>query len=120
MEGLSSLGRHSPVVLFGVQGRVQHRTLDQRVQHPARGRIEVPGRSSAAAAHPRVGDLPVSGVPGHPVNLVGYLQLSWLATSLGTLAGALGSNSASEETVREATCSRRVHQRRELADDYED
>ncbi|WP_298585558.1 hypothetical protein [uncultured Kocuria sp.] len=57
---------------------------------------------------------------GHPVTLLDYLDLSWLAASLGTLAGALGSNFDSDEAIREATYSRREHQRRQLADSYDD
>ncbi|MFE7631569.1 hypothetical protein [Kocuria sp. NPDC057446] len=57
---------------------------------------------------------------GHPVTLFDYLHLSWLAASLGTLAGALGSNFDSDESIREATYNRRVHERRRLAADYQD
>lgn len=57
---------------------------------------------------------------GHPVTLLDYAHLSWLAASLGTLAGALGSNFDSDAAIREATYSRRVHQRRQLADDQQD
>lgn len=57
---------------------------------------------------------------GHPVNLLDYGHLSWLAASLGTLAGALGSNFDSDEAIREASYSRREHQRRKLAHDYQD
>ncbi|WP_157571288.1 MULTISPECIES: hypothetical protein [Kocuria] len=57
---------------------------------------------------------------GHPVNVLDYGHLAWLAASLGTLAGALGSNFDSDEAIREATYSRREHQRRQLADTYED
>lgn len=57
---------------------------------------------------------------GHPVSLLDYVQLSWLASSLGTLAGALGSNFDSDEAIRVATYSRREHQRRQLADSYDD
>lgn len=55
---------------------------------------------------------------GHPADLTDYLHLSWLAASLGTLAGALGLNFDSHEAIREATYSRREHERRRLADDY--
>ncbi|GAB2598778.1 hypothetical protein GCM10009696_00220 [Kocuria himachalensis] len=54
---------------------------------------------------------------GHPADLTDYLHLSWLAASLGTLAGALGLNFDSHEAIREATYSRREHERRQLADD---
>ncbi|GAA1757251.1 hypothetical protein [Kocuria aegyptia] len=57
---------------------------------------------------------------GHPVTLLDYVHLSWLAASLGTLAGALGSNFDSDEAIREATYSRREHQRRQLGDTSED
>ncbi|MFI7744493.1 hypothetical protein [Kocuria rhizosphaericola] len=57
---------------------------------------------------------------GHPVNLLDYVHLSWLAASLGTLAGALGSNFDSDDAIREATYSRREHQRRQLAHTYDD
>ncbi len=56
---------------------------------------------------------------GHPVTVLDYAHLSWLAASLGTLAGALGSNFDSDEAIREATYSRREHQRRQLADTYD-
>lgn len=57
---------------------------------------------------------------GHPVNFFDYAKLSWLAASLGTMAGALGSNFDSDEAIREATYSRRQHERRKLADSYGD
>jgi hypothetical protein len=56
----------------------------------------------------------------HPVGLRDYLGLAWLTASMGTLAGALGSNFDSADAVREATYSRRYHQRRELFDTYEE
>lgn len=52
---------------------------------------------------------------GHPVTLLDYGHLSWLAASLGTLAGALGSSFDSDADIRQATYSRRVHERRQLA-----
>src|SRR5690625_7080954 len=55
----------------------------------------------------------------HPVGIGDYLSLAWLSASMGTLAGALGSNFDSSESIREATYSRRYHQRRELFDTYE-
>lgn len=57
---------------------------------------------------------------GHPVTLLDYAQLSWLAASLGTMAGALGSNFDSDHAIREATYSRRAHQRRRLAESHDD
>ena len=56
----------------------------------------------------------------HPVSLLDYLMLAWLSASLGTFAGALGSNFNSEESIREATYSRRVYERRQLADSFDD
>lgn len=56
----------------------------------------------------------------HPVSLFDYLMLAWLSASLGTLAGAMGSNFNSEESVREATYSRRVYERRQLADSFDE
>lgn len=56
----------------------------------------------------------------HPVAFVDYLNLSWLATSLGLLAGALGSNFDGDDAVREATYSLREQERRELQDKYDD
>lgn len=57
---------------------------------------------------------------GHSVALTDYFSLSWLSASLGTLAGALGSNFNDPDTIREATYSKRVYQRRKLADEFED
>ena len=57
---------------------------------------------------------------GHPVDLLVYARLSWLAASLGTVAGALGSNFDSDEAIREATYNRRDLQRRRLNDSAED
>ncbi|MBG6085039.1 hypothetical protein [Zhihengliuella flava] len=56
----------------------------------------------------------------HAAGLEDYLTLSWLATSLGTMAGALGSNFDSESAIREATYSRRAQQRRQMAEDEEE
>jgi len=57
---------------------------------------------------------------GHPVDLGDYARLSWLAASLGTVAGALGSNFDNDEAIREATYSRRDRQRRRLGDSRDD
>ncbi|GAA4506002.1 hypothetical protein [Brevibacterium yomogidense] len=57
---------------------------------------------------------------GHRVSMIEYIHLSWLSASLGTLAGALGSNFNTEDAIREATYSRRVYERRKLADSFED
>ncbi|GER23015.1 hypothetical protein NCCP1664_15110 [Zafaria cholistanensis] len=57
---------------------------------------------------------------GHPVGPLDYARLAWLAASLGTVAGALGSNFDSDEAIREATYSRRDRQRRRLKDSFED
>lgn len=56
----------------------------------------------------------------HSVTLLDYASLSWLAASLGTLAGALGSNFDGDSVIREATYSRREHQRRQMSDSYKD
>lgn len=55
----------------------------------------------------------------HDATLESYLRLSWLAASLGTLAGALGANFDSDDAIRQATYSKRWHERREMFDSYE-
>ena len=57
----------------------------------------------------------LAGQLGHPVTIADYLQLSWLAASLGTMGGAIGSNFDSDQAVGEATYSRREYERRRLA-----
>lgn len=49
---------------------------------------------------------------GHPVGLADYAQLTWLACSMGIVAGALGTSLESEDAVRQATYSRREQERR--------
>lgn len=50
---------------------------------------------------------------GHPVGVGSYLNLVWLGSSIGIVAGALGSSLEDEETVRKATYSRRERERQE-------
>ncbi|GAA3711362.1 hypothetical protein GCM10022377_26010 [Zhihengliuella alba] len=56
----------------------------------------------------------------HPVGVGDYATLSWLAASLGTMAGSLGSNFDSDAAIREATYSRRARQRRQLNEEAEE
>jgi hypothetical protein len=57
----------------------------------------------------------LQSILGHPVGFSDYVRLTWMATSLSTVAGALGSGLEDEETVREATYGYR--QRRRAAPD---
>ncbi len=50
---------------------------------------------------------------GHPVTFWDYVTLTWIATSLATMASALGSGLEDEETVREATYGYRQRRRGE-------
>lgn len=50
---------------------------------------------------------------GHPVDIGSYLKLVWLCSSVGIVAGALGSSLEDEETVRNATYGRRERERQE-------
>jgi hypothetical protein len=50
---------------------------------------------------------------GHPAGVDSYLNLVWLSSSVGIVAGALGSSLEDEETVRKATYSRRERERQE-------
>ncbi|WP_103347628.1 hypothetical protein [Amycolatopsis sp. CA-128772] len=52
-------------------------------------------------------------VLGHPAGPASYLKLVWLATSVGIVAGALGSNLEDEDRVRRATYSRRERERQQ-------
>ena len=49
---------------------------------------------------------------GAPVGISTYLCLTWLASSMGTVAGALGSSLEGEQAVHQATYSAREQQRR--------
>ncbi|WP_244180132.1 hypothetical protein [Amycolatopsis pretoriensis] len=52
-------------------------------------------------------------VLGHPAGPASYLKLVWLATSVGIVAGAMGSSLEDEERVRRATYSRRERERQQ-------
>jgi hypothetical protein len=53
----------------------------------------------------------LQSILGHPVGFSDYMRLAWMATSLSTVAGALGSGLEDEETVREATYGYRQRRR---------
>ncbi|MFD5027656.1 hypothetical protein [Streptomyces sp. NPDC058373] len=55
----------------------------------------------------------LSSTLGHPAGLSDFATLAWLAACLGTLAGALGSGLADEETVRRAAYSDRERERQD-------
>lgn len=48
----------------------------------------------------------------HPAEPADFLVITWLSTSMGTIAGALGSGLASEQAVRQAAYSKREQERR--------
>lgn len=50
---------------------------------------------------------------GEPAGVRDYIALVWLASSMGTVAGALGSSLETESAVRRATFSKRERERRE-------
>jgi len=51
---------------------------------------------------------------GHETGAHEYVNLAWLAASLGTLGGAIGSSFDDEQSVRQATFSQREYERRNL------
>ncbi|MCR5978123.1 hypothetical protein GDN83_10340 [Gordonia jinghuaiqii] len=53
---------------------------------------------------------------GHPVGLHHYVYLSWMATSMGMFAGALGSSADSHDDVLRATYGYRERMRRQASD----
>lgn len=57
---------------------------------------------------------------GHPATWSDYLSLAWLATSMGTIAGALGSSFEDDSAIRQATYGRRELERQNAAHDDED
>jgi choline-glycine betaine transporter len=61
---------------------------------------------------------------GHPSDLSSYTTIVWLASSVGIVAGALGSSFGSEEAVRKAAYGSREPERqrtsRDRAGDEED
>lgn len=48
---------------------------------------------------------------GHEVNVGDYVKIAWFASSMGTVAGALGSNFESEAAIRHAAYGRRQRDR---------
>ena len=57
---------------------------------------------------------------GHEVSITEYLNLAWLAASLGTLGGAIGSSFDDVKSVQRATFSQREYERRNLTLDNVD
>ena len=56
---------------------------------------------------------------GHGVDVTDYLDLVWLAASLGMVAGALGSSFDDEDAIRRATYSRRENERHRLIERHD-
>lgn len=56
----------------------------------------------------------LEGELDHEISVIDYVRLAWLAASLGTFAGAVGSNFDSDADIESATYNRRVSQRRQL------
>lgn len=62
----------------------------------------------------------LSGQLQYPAGLSAHLSIAAFTASLGTMAGAIGSNFDKEVEIRSATCSRREHQRRQRSGYYRD
>jgi hypothetical protein len=56
----------------------------------------------------------------HPVGPLDYMTLTWMATSLATVAGAIGSSLEDEDTVRRAAYGYRQRRRQEKQEDDND
>lgn len=69
--------------------------------------------ATLAAAYVAIPASHMASQVGHPAGFTDYVGLAWLATSMGTIAGALGSGLADEENVKQAVYSRREYQRRQ-------
>lgn len=61
----------------------------------------------------------LSSTVHHPADVGDFLVITWLSTSIGTIAGALGSGLASEEAVRQAAYSKREQERRANLEDQD-
>ena len=57
---------------------------------------------------------------GEPSSLADYGSLAWLSTSMGVIAGALGSNADSHESILRATFGRREQERRKTLDELDE
>ncbi|GFG50409.1 hypothetical protein CQY20_06940 [Mycolicibacterium agri] len=57
---------------------------------------------------------------GYPAGVSEYAHIVWLASSMGIIAGALGSSFDSENAIRHAACSRRELERRVKLDQRQD
>ena len=54
---------------------------------------------------------------GHPAGIADYATITWLASSIGIVAGAIGSSLETEDAVEKATYSYRERQRRRQMED---
>ncbi|MCW2545839.1 MAG: hypothetical protein JWN96_299 [Mycobacterium sp.] len=54
---------------------------------------------------------------GHPAGIADYATITWLASSVGIVAGAIGSSLETEDAVEKATYSYRERQRRRSSED---